>query len=282
MTCRELVSAIDAYLDGELPTLEILRVHGHLLTCDSCRIMLESEATLHSLLRTEANEDEPPPELRSRVLERIGAASSGQSSSKSRSWRSSGMHLVLGAIGVVALLLAGIVAIRFWRPPEVPPFVLEIAAKHRLYTERPSHALEMTTGDVVGLTDWLERRVGFPVKAPGLLRSEQRLVGGRVSSVADAPAAYLLYEWHGRLLSLFVTASQPRGRPEGAERIVDGVELYTATLSGVTLVWWEESGRLYTAVSADQTRHLEEFAVLCVRGRPLTSAPDHVPMARRG
>jgi anti-sigma factor (TIGR02949 family) len=273
MTCSELLSAIDPYLDGELSAFEILRVHGHVLSCDRCRKMFESEAALHALLATDAIEDEPPPDLRSRMLDRIGAASPGPPSVQSRPRRSPGIRVLLAGVGLVALLLASVLAIRFWRPPELPPFALEIAAKHRLYTEVPSPALEMTTSDVVGLTEWLERRVGFPVKAPGLIASEHRLVGGRVSSVADAPAAYLLYEWHGHVLSLFVTAPQPRARPEGAERIVDGAELYAATVSGVTLVWWGDSGRLYTAVSTGKAPHLEEFALLCVRGRPLTSAP---------
>src|SRR5262249_15118013 len=47
--------------------------------------------------------------------------------------------------------------------------------------------------DVGRLTGPLASRVGFPLKAPARLRPGERLVGGRVSSLADAPAAYLLY-----------------------------------------------------------------------------------------
>ena len=50
MTCRDLLSAIDPYLDGELCAFETLRMHGHLVACDRCQKVLESEATLHSLL----------------------------------------------------------------------------------------------------------------------------------------------------------------------------------------------------------------------------------------
>jgi anti-sigma factor (TIGR02949 family) len=282
MTCRELLSAIDPYLDGELSAFEILRVHGHLLACDGCQKVLESEAALHSLLASEAIEEGPPPGLRNRVLDRIGAASSGRPFSQSRPQRFPGIRVVLAVVTVVALLLATMLASRFWRPPDVPPFGLEIAAKHRLYTEASSPAIEMTSSDVAGLTAWLERHVGFPVKAPGPKRPEQRLVGGRVSSVADTPAAYLLYEWHGRPVSLFITAPQPGSRPEGAERVVDGVELYTATLPGVSLLWWEDSARLYTAVSPGPVTHLQEFAMLCVRARSRTSAPEPLRVAGRG
>lgn len=140
----------------------------------------------------------------------------------------------------------------------------------------------MTTSDGVRLAEWLERRVGFPVKAPAPLPSSARLVGGRVSSVSDAPAAYLLYEWDGRMLSLFVTAPQAGSRPERAERVVDGVELYAATLPGATLVWWRDSGQLYTAVSTGSVAPLEEFAVLCARGRARTSALEPMRVVSRG
>jgi|RhiMetdeSRZDD1v2_1073273.scaffolds.fasta_scaffold33184_3 anti-sigma factor (TIGR02949 family) len=282
MTCRELLSAIDPYLDGELSVFEILRVHGHLLACNGCQKVLESEAALHSLLRNEALEEGPPPGLRSRVVDRLGAAYSGRRFSQSRPPRFPGIRVVLAVVTVAALLLATRLASQFWWPPDVPPFGLEVAAKHRLYTEASSPAVEMASSDVARLTEWLERHVGFPVKAPGLERPEHRLVGGRVSSVADTPAAYLLYEWYGRPLSLFITAPQPRSRPEGAERIVDGVELYTATLPGVSLLWWEDSARLYTAVSPGPVAGLQEFAVLCVRARPRTSAPEPSRAALRG
>ncbi len=88
--------------------------------------------------------------------------------------------------------------------------------------------------------------------------------------MADAPAAYLLYEWHGRSLSLFVTAPLAGARSEGAERIIDGVEVYAARLSGVTR-WWEDTG-LYTAASINHMTHVEEFARLCVRSPRRTTS----------
>lgn len=135
MTCRELLNAIDPYLDGELSTVEVLRMHEHLLECDRCRTMLESEAGLHALLSSDAIEDTPPPGLRERVLVRIAGTPSGSVASPARPRRPRGLRVVLAGVGLVAVLLASILAIQFWRPTDLPPFVLETTAKHRLYTE---------------------------------------------------------------------------------------------------------------------------------------------------
>ena len=275
MTCREMLSVVDAYLDGELSTPEIVRVHEHLINCERCPTILESEAVLHSLLRSDARDDEPPADLRARVLDLIRTSSPPSPEHRPEGPEASTRFRVVSlvVVGLVAVLLASIAGIRFWRSEDVPPFALEIAAKHRLYTAAHGATLQVTTSDVIQLVDWLAGHVGFPVRAPMVTTPTQRLIGGRVSSVADAPAAYLLYEWHGRALSLFVTAPQPGSRRESSERIVGGVELYTAFLPGVILAWWDDSGRLYTAVSDGSSRDLEEFAVLCVRSGPQTQAP---------
>ena len=37
---------------------------------------------------------------------------------------------------------------------------------------------------------------------------------------------------------------------------------------GVTLVWWDDGDRLYTAASSGDPWDLAEFALLCIRGGP--------------
>src|SRR5207249_2667918 len=112
---------------------------------------------------------------------------------------------------------------------------------------------------------WFQGRLGFPVRLPSVAR---RLIGGRVSSVADAPVAYALYDRSSQSISLFVTRRVPFARRGWTERHVDGAELYFASLRGVALIWWEEkrADRIYAAVSAGDENALVEFALLCIKG----------------
>ncbi len=61
--------------------------------------------------------------------------------------------------------------------------------------------------------------------------------------------------------------------------VLDGVELYTTTLHGATLVWWEDAEHLYAAASTAGMRDLEEFARLCVRTGRLPEGTDPRPGA---
>ena len=282
MTCQDLVHAIDPYLDDELSILEVLRVQGHLRGCDRCRARVDAEAALHALLAADAIQDQPRPTLRDRILQRIAEAPAGPSRSGSPRLRVASTSVLVTGVALIGLLLVALVIPGLRGPGDVPPFAAEVAAKHRLYTEGGEPSLDVTTADIRQLTGWLASRVGFPINAPRRLEPGQHVVGGRVSSVADAPAAYLLYEWGGRPLSLFVMAPPPGIRAGGAERVVDGVELYTARVSGMTVVWWEDAERLYVAASTGSPTDLEAFAVLCVQSGARGGPSDPAAEARHG
>lgn len=41
MTCKELVELVTDYLEGKLPTVEVVRFEQHLSSCDGCTNYLE-------------------------------------------------------------------------------------------------------------------------------------------------------------------------------------------------------------------------------------------------
>ncbi len=280
MTCQEFAAALDPYLDDELSVMEVLRVQGHLHSCEHCRAMMGAEAALHALLAADAIQDQPPPAFRDRIVQRISAAVASSSASARRR-RVVPAAALRAPIALVGFLMIALMVPGSRGPVEVPRFAIEAAAQHHLSSEGAEADLDLTTTDLPRLTGWLRGRVGFPVKAPHVNRPDQHLVGGRVASVGGTSAAHLLYEWGGYRLSLFVMPSPPT-RPEWTERVIDGVEIYTATIHGTTVTWWEDAARLYVAASAASPRALEEFALLCVRngGRGLRRLPP--PEARDG
>lgn len=268
MTCQELVRTLDPYLDDELSVMETLRVQGHLICCEPCRKAAESEALLHSMILADAVEDEAPLRLRERILERVSAEPAVFPGAPSRPRRWVFPRAFLAAAAAVGLL-AGVLLIPGGKGLEgLSPLTAEVVAKHLLYGGAGT-ALEMTTSQAPLMAAWLERRLGFPVKVPLLARPGERLVGGRVSSVADLPAAYLLYERGGHRTSLFIARSLDLAPSGVTRRVVEGEEFYLAALRGIDLVWWEDGELLYAAASAAGGGDLLEFALLCVRsGRP--------------
>jgi anti-sigma factor RsiW len=92
-------------------------------------------------------------------------------------------------------------------PQPMTPLAAELASKHLLYGEGRGGALALVTSEPAKMGGWFQGRLGFPVRLPAVAKRTERLVGGRISSLADAPAAYALYDRSGQSISLFVTAS---------------------------------------------------------------------------
>ncbi len=266
MICDEFLSAIDPYLDSELSVFDVVRMHRHVVGCERCRRVMNSEVALHALLSAEETQDQPGPSLRDQILQRVSAEDDGVPDVRRGRGRFAVLSAVLTGVALVAVLVLLMISGSTGRKP-LAPFATELAAKHLLYSRGPGDLLELKTSDANRMMAWLESRLGSSQRLPRLPGANDRLVGGRISSVEDFPAAYLLYEVGGRKVSLFVTKLLPGIRLGAKEEHIKGVELYASVINGVTVAWWEDedAGRVYAAVSTDRAGQVLDFVLLCAK-----------------
>jgi len=229
--------------------------------------VMNSEVALHALLSAEETQDQPGPSLRDQILQRVSAEDDGVSDVRRGRGRFAVLSAVLAGVALVAVLVLLMMSGSAARKA-LAPFATELAAKHLLYSRGPGDLLELKTSDSNRMMAWLESRLGSSQRLPRLPGANDRLVGGRISSVEDFPAAYLLYEVGGRKVSLFVTKLLPGIRLGAKEEHIKGVELYASVINGVTVAWWEDedAGRVYAAVSTDRPGQVLDFVLLCAKG----------------
>lgn len=269
MICKELTKYIDAYLDDELSVIENLRVQAHLVFCGSCKAVVKSEVALRSLIQADALGDSAPDRLKEKILQQIGE--------RARPERSQAVGLFTSRVRLfVAGLLAGVAAIGLivflapylikGSPTNVSPLVAEMVGKHQIYGQNQGK-LQLESSNSVEVASWLRQRLDFPVKLPQLARPGERLVGARLSSILDEQAAFLLYERAGHRIALYVFKAGPTHLFLGTPKLVGGVQFFTSTLEGYSVVWWEDQDRYYAAISDRGINDLIEFSLLCARGR---------------
>jgi len=268
MTCNDALGVLDAYLDGELSVEDRWQAHEHFARCESCRRVAKAEAALHTLVAQAVTDEEVPAGLRERILAGVEAAASRAGERPQRRRLRPG-RLWLAASALVVAMLGGLL-VGWIARDRTTPLTAELASKHVLYAEARGSMLQLLTSDPARIRGWLEHHLGFSVRLPSLARRPESLVGGRISSVADTPAAYVLYDRSGHLISLFVTRRVRFARRGWTEQRVDGTELYFASLDGVALVWWADEGadRVYAAASAVGADKLVDFALACIRSSP--------------
>ncbi|HYH38614.1 MAG TPA: anti-sigma factor [Azospirillum sp.] len=95
-----------------------------------------------------------------------------------------------------------------WSAPGAPPsgaFVADAVAAHRVFVAEVRHPVEVGADQEEHLVTWLGKRLGKPLRAPRLAERGYELVGGRLLSDTDGPAAQLMYQdATGRRITLYV------------------------------------------------------------------------------
>jgi len=97
---------------------------------------------------------------------------------------------------------------RGWSVPVGVPgtaFVADAVAAYRVFVAEVRHPVEVGADQEEHLVTWLGKRLGKPLRAPRLTSRGYDLVGGRLLSDADGPAAQLMYQdAAGRRITLYV------------------------------------------------------------------------------
>ncbi len=160
------------------------------------------------------------------------------------------LHARWAAAATVLLVAGGALgwqAAGTLRPAAAPgaAVVHQAVVAHAVFTPQKRHPVEVGADQEAHLVTWLSNVLGAPLKAPRLADAGYLLVGGRLLSATDGPAAQFMYEDKGgRRLTLYVV-TDPRQRGKTAFRY--GEE------KGVAVFYWID-GPLGYALAGKMTR----------------------------
>lgn len=199
MTCREFLTQLHAYVDGELGLGETLAADAHRTSCPACESLAASERRFRRLLRSQPRETAPPA-LRERIVSRIHRSSR---LAALRPW-------VLAPAAAAAAAWAAFALI----PADRPPVTAQLVDKHIAFAQIEGPA-EFRATDPEVVKAWFVQRAGLRVTVPDYSSAGIRLIGARVVDLEGSKTAYVLYEKGHTLLSVFAT--RLGGREPGLE-----------------------------------------------------------------
>ncbi len=96
MTCQDIGSLLDLYVEGELDVTKVAEVEMHLDTCGACRRRVTGWRQMSDVL-TMLPTERPAPDLAARILARVAA--------ETAVWRVSLRHTLPAALGALAAAL---------------------------------------------------------------------------------------------------------------------------------------------------------------------------------
>jgi len=123
--------------------------------------------------------------------------------------------------------------------------VHQAVVAHAVFTPQKRHPVEVGGNEEAHLVTWLSKVLGAPLKAPRLTDAGYLLVGGRLLSAPDGPAAQFMYEdKDGKRLTLYAV-TDPAQRGKTAFRYAEE--------KGVAVFYWID-GPLGYALAGKMTR----------------------------
>jgi anti-sigma factor RsiW len=243
MDCRELERSLEPYLDGELEARELAEVDAHLACCAPCRDLLEARSRARSLVRARLREAMGPGGEAGRAPEALRARISEALARERRPWRRALSPVPLAALAACAAGALVVLASHSASDPLVEEAVRKHARDLPLEVSADAVAADAIPGMLASKLDFYPRPPRF--QAPGL-----SLVGARLSTISDRPAAYMRYQTPRGRMGLFII-DDPGGRVGKAGR---AVEVGPATVRvmnsrGYNVAVWRQHEIVYSLVT---------------------------------
>jgi anti-sigma factor RsiW len=213
-------SDLHAYADGSLPAAKMSSVEAHLAQSpeDSARVAEWRQQA--SLLRGAFD-----PVLTESVPLRLSPfrLASRRATARARPRLIAIALLAFAAgLGSGALIMLGVLSLD--RSPVTATLsgaealASRALAAHRTFTAEVRHPVEVAASEEAHLVQWLSKRLDYKIQVPDLRSEGFSLLGGRLLSTDNGPAALLMFEnAKGERLTLFCTKG---GGPETSFRYV--------------------------------------------------------------
>jgi anti-sigma factor RsiW len=241
MSCQELQTMRDAYLDGELDLAHSLEIEKHLRECASCARAYDELRSLQMAMRSDALRFPLPPGLTRRVRSAVRRESGAALPLLRWRWLIPSISL-----GLVAIIVAGLL---FSRTSTDDLVASEVVAGH-VRSLMAGHLTDVASTDQHTVKPWFDGKLDFSPPVKDLTQQGFELIGGRLDYIANRPVAALVYQRRKHFVNVFIWPASTASDTKPTAQV----------RQGYNLVHWTAAGMTYWIVSDLNLAELQQFA----------------------
>jgi len=268
MSCRQVATLLDTFVDGELPPDQALSVEEHLAECTSCTERLEFEGAVRSSLKSAVHSAaEPSAGFEAHLASALRAERERLLEvDEQKKPRGFGKVVWLPALAVAASALGGVALVQAQRRHEDQQVPVEIAAvptsQAAAAAETPEHALNELVAYHAAppepqiteprLVERLAPEVGVPVRYPaGLKQYGASWEGAGTVPMNHQRAALFRYRLSNHPVTVYVyDATRVPLRAVLEPRVVHNQSVHVGERHGYSIAAVEQRGVGY-AIATD-------------------------------
>lgn len=239
--CRIIDGLVTSYVDGELSEVDRGRVEGHLRACDPCRVRVQAEQAIRTLIRERRPvlATEAPADLRARCA---AAARQPATSVTTVGWRTPLVSFALAAS--LVLVVAGAFVYEL-TAHSTHVMVAELTADH-LKCFRMNGVLG-TRHDAPTVRSAMASRFDWQMQLPDHPeRAGLELVGSRPCLYGEGLVGHIMYRHHGNPVSVFMLPKSVR-----ADELIE--------VMGHQASIWSVGNRTFVLISHEPRAEVEQM-----------------------
>ena len=243
LSCQECERYLPVFLDHALGVKESLDVEAHLQVCSPCADRAEIERRLRTFVHENLDTTPVPDEVKHTMLLRA------MQTERQRGWLESLPRTVrLRDFTMGMVMTALLVSVVYGTFPTLPDndvqrFAREASLAYGTYTSQHM-PMEVVSADDSAVTQWINTRMGYPLKMPCITDTATHLIGGRLCRLWDRKSAALMYQRHGVPILVFAFRDDHISLPTQK----GGKTMQVRHISGRPVAVWQRDGVVYSMV----------------------------------
>lgn len=245
MSCAQ-IHRTQAWLDGELDDAAAAEAAAHAESCTECKAFAAEFRDLRAAIGFQASRHKAPAHLHARIEKSLDGEASAHSAPPAR--RLPGFWWGT-ASGIAASALAAAVAFLVLLPPSAETLARAVTSAHT-NALMSGRIITVASSDHHTVKPWFAGRIALSPPVADFAAQGFRLIGGRLDTVAGAPAAVLAYRHGQHEIDLYVWADRGSRLP--------GIALN----HGYRAMFWRERDLDFAAVSDVEHAELSKFVNL--------------------
>lgn len=232
MDCREFKEYLYSFLDGELDSQISRLVKDHLSACPLCRLELEQEKKINSLIKDSIPKEKAPYELKEEILKRI------EGYKEKRISRFIFPVLKPALIGILGTVLIFVLLSSLNR--QFP--VYSETVKEHIQFLQGNLSMHIVSKNPQDVSKWLQSKLDFKIMAPDLSSQNVNLLGARLCSLKNKKSAYIMYEKGGHNISVFMFDAKNLKFPKTKKVTISNKIFYLTKDRGYNSALWIDEG----------------------------------------